>query len=77
MKTDRGREEVSQLTTAVEIASELGVHRLTISRIARTKKIGRLIGSTKVFTKSEALQIKKICKVSKGNPNFGKKMKKL
>jgi hypothetical protein len=66
-----------ELSTAVQIATELGVHRLTISRIARDHKIGRKIGSTIVFTKSDASKIKKLCRVSKGNPNFGKNLKKI
>ena len=66
-----------ELSTAIEIAEELGVHRLTISRIARKNSIGRTIGNTRVFTRSDASKIKKLCRISKGNPNFGKNLKKI
>ena len=66
-----------QLSTAIEIATELGVHRLTISRIARENEIGRTIGNTRVFTRTDAAKIKKLCRVSKGNPNFSKKQKSI
>lgn len=64
-----------ELSTAIEIASELGVHRLTVSRIARQHEIGKTIGNTRVFTRTEVARIKKLCRVSKGNPNFSKKQK--
>lgn len=70
------KEEIN-LTTSLDIAKDLGVHRLTISRIARDNEIGRTIGSTRVFTATEVRKIKKLCKISKGNPNFQKSNKKV
>lgn len=67
--------KAERLSTAVEIATELGVHRLTISRIARVNSIGRTFGNTRVFTKNESIRIKKMCRISRGNPCFGKKSK--
>ena len=69
--------EEHNLTTSLDIAKELGVHRLTISRIARDNEIGTMIGPTRVFTQSEAKAIKKLCNISKGNPNFRKSGKKV
>ena len=60
----------NKLTTSKEIAADLGVHRLTISRIARDNKIGSHVGNIRVFSPAEVRRIKKLCMFSKGNPNF-------
>lgn len=65
---------VDQLATAVIIAEELGVHKATINRIARDNAIGHFLGNQRIFSAKEVAKIKRICKVEKGNPNFGKKL---
>lgn len=63
----------ADLSTAVDIAHEIGVHKATINRIARTNDIGTFLGNQRVFSDADIAEIKRLCKVEKGNPNFVKK----
>ena len=66
------REETDLLTT-LDVAKDLGVNKSTICRIAQEYKLGRLLGSQRVFSRKEAAEVKKHCHFKKGNPNFSKK----
>lgn len=59
--------------SAQQIADHFGVHKATINRIAAANAIGCLVGQQRVFQKKDVAKIKRFCKFSVGNPNFGKK----
>ena len=60
------------LTTTADIAKELNVHKTTINRIAAKHELGDMLGPMRVFSRKDAAKVKKLCKLKKGNPNFGK-----
>ena len=62
-----------ELTTVRDVAAELGVHKATINRIAKDYEIGKIVGNLRLLTKAEAKKLKGICRLAKGNPNFGRK----
>lgn len=64
---------VEELTTVRDVAADLGVHKATINRIAKEYSLGKIVGNLRILTKAEAQKLKGICKVAKGNPNFGRK----
>lgn len=76
-KPQKKTEEKSEprMSTAYEIAEKLGVHKATINRIAKIHEIGTPWGMTRIrlFSDSEVEQIKGLCRVKKGNPNFSRK----
>ncbi len=65
---------VPELATALEVAEKIGVHKSTVNRIARDHQLGKPMGNQRVYTASDIAKIKRFCKFSKGNPNFGKKL---
>ncbi len=62
-----------ELKSASDIANQIGVHKTTINRIAKSQNIGQIIGQQRVFDKKDADRIKSLCKIRRGNPNFLKK----
>lgn len=68
-------QDLSQFKSASDIAVELGVHKATINRIAKDNAIGTPFGATRMrfFSKSEVTQIRRLCHLHKGNPNFSRK----
>lgn len=73
-KKSKGKTEPT-MRTAFEIAEELGVHKTTINRLAKTHEIGTPWGLTKIrlFSDDEVQRIKGLCHMQKGNPNFSRK----
>jgi len=71
----------NRLKTASAIATELGIHKTTVTRIAAKHNIGRKIddkiaSSQRIFVQSDVSKIKKLCYFSRGNPSFLKNSKK-
>lgn len=57
------------LLTSAQIAAQVNCHKSTIDRHAAAHSIGRIFGTTRVFTADEAAKVKSLVK-SRGNPNM-------
>jgi len=58
---------------AAKVAESIGVHKSTVNRIADRHDIGTWVGYQRIFTIRDEQKIKRLCKFSRGNPNFVKK----
>lgn len=60
--------------TAQQLATELGVHKTTVNRIAQSHSLGTAYGATRmrIFSDKEAKKIAELCRFERGNPNFKK-----
>ena len=70
-----------ELINAATIATELGIHKTTVNRIASEYGIGKklnegMTSSQRIFVRSDIPKIKKHCYFSKGNPQLRKKSRK-
>jgi hypothetical protein len=60
------------MKTSREVCEALGCDKGTVSRAARKLGVGKMVGTSKVFTLAEVAKLKKEIRAKPGNPSFGK-----
>lgn len=59
---------IDDLFTARQLADSIGITRDSLTRIARTHAIGRILANTYFFTRAEAEQLRSLAHATSGNP---------
>jgi len=59
-----------KLFSAKQLADQIGINRSSVSKIAREKQIGQIVGVGYVFTEEEAARLIAAAHPTKGNPNW-------
>lgn len=60
--------DIDDLFTARQLAESIGITRDSLTRIARSHGIGRILGTSYVFTSAEADQLRSLAHATSGNP---------
>lgn len=59
---------IDDLFTAKQVATQIGITRDSLTRIARAHAIGRIVGTAYLFTGAEADQLRSLAHSTSGNP---------
>lgn len=60
----------AKLFTSRDAAERLGCTKMTVSRLARSLRVGTTIGQARVFTAAEIATLAQHVRKAPGNPNF-------
>lgn len=61
---------IDELFTARQLADSIGITRDSLTRIARTHGIGRILANAYVFTSAEADRLRSLAHTTSGNPTW-------
>ena len=59
---------IDDLLTAKQVATQIGITRDSLTRIARAHAIGRIVGTGYLFTGAEANRLRSLAHSTSGNP---------
>lgn len=59
---------IDDLFTAKQLATQIGITRDSLTRIARAHQIGRIVGTGYLFTGAEADRLRSLAHSTSGNP---------
>lgn len=61
---------IDDLFTARQVATQIGITRDSLTRIARAHQIGRIVGTGYLFTGAEADRLRSLAHSTSGNPDW-------